>query len=704
MIMQCAIPGLTALSLLVISQFLCASGVRVAAGQVTSPASVEEKHWTLEHLISVETHPPFSFVFSSRPSKQLLSSWPKTTSVERLDSNRTQHTVTWKDPGTGLLVRCVGVEFKDFPVVEWTVYFRNSGTANTPILEKIEGIDTEFSTRTSGPGHLHYIDGDGEIHGHLQFAPQVKTLRPSVALSFSPLAGRPTDGCFPYYNLQWGSRGVIFVLGWPGEWSSSFTSDAYGNVHILGGQQLTHLTLHPGEEIRSPRVALLFWRGSSWIDGQNLWRRWMLVHNMPQPGGKVVPVIRAGGGFLYEKLGWGGPLLNENDQVALMDRYHQEEIKLNTWWIDILGAGTWKNYSDTYSPRPQPSVVSWDTDRARFPGGLLSVSNRARLLGEKLLVWIEPEHVWVSNILFKEHPEWLLRAPDDSVIRNQINQGVILGNRSLLNLGNPAALRWMTDRLITLIADEKIGIYRQDFNITPLLFWQHNDAVDRQGMTENLYVQGYLRLLDTLHGRFPDLLIDTCASGGRRDDLETLRRAVPLWRSDTWGPDVVLQDQTYGLALWVPYFGTGTHATSPYAYRSSLGSSLMTSWDVRDQKLDYKSLRKLEAEFWRTAPFFKGDYYPLTPFSAAARTWMAWEFNRPEHGDGMVQAFRRDQADQATGSFRLHNLDARAQYAVSDLDESNSFTASGKDLMNKGLLVQIRSKPGASVIVYTRTK
>ena len=76
-------------------------------------------------------------------------------------------------------------------------------------------------------------------------------------------------------------------------------------------------------------------------------------------------------------------------------------------------------------------------------------------------------------------------------------------------------------------------------------------------MTENLYVQGYLRLLDALLIRFPTLLIDTCASGSRSDDPETLRRAVPLWRSDKWCADVVLQDQSYGLALWIPYFGTG---------------------------------------------------------------------------------------------------------------------------------------------------
>ena len=664
----------------------------------------QERHWTLKHLKNSDAQLPFSFVYGGQSAVRLLSSWPKKSADERLDSTKTEHTVTWTDPKTGLEVTCVAVEFADFPVVEWTVYFKNSHKTNTPILENIEAIDSELSAKTSGISHLHYINGDGEVHGKMQFAPQDKALIPSATTKFAPLDGRPTDGCFPYYNLEWNGKGIIVVLGWPGQWSASFTSNARGNVRVVGGQELTHLTLHPGEVVRSPRIVLLFWKGGTWIEAQNLWRRWMRAHNMPKPGGHDVPVIRAGGGFMYDKLGWGTGLLNEKDQVVLLDRYHEERIKLNTWWIDILGAGTSKPYSDKYMPNPQPVVVSWDTDLARFPHGLRAVSDHARLLGEKLLVWIEPEHIWKSNILFQEHPEWLLRAPNDPTIKKRINQGVILGNRMVLNLGDSAACQWIIDRLIKLIEDEGIEIYRQDFNITPLLFWRGNDSVDRQGMTENLYVQGYLRLLDTLRARFPRLLIDTCASGGRRDDVETLRRAVPLWRSDQWGPDVVLQDQTYGLALWVPYFGTGTHVTNAYAYRSSLGSSLMTSWDVRDPQLDYASLRKLETEFWRTAPFFQDDYYPLTSFNPGATAWIGWQFNRPEQGDGMVQAFRRDHAGETMKSFPLHHLDPLAQYKITDLDTAISSIASGKDLMNQGLVIEIKNKPGASVIVYARAK
>jgi alpha-galactosidase len=47
----------------------------------------------------------------------------------------------------------------------------------------------------------------------------------------------------------------------------------------------THLYLHPGEQIRSPRVLILFWKGDR-DDAHNVWRRLILAHYSPTPGGK----------------------------------------------------------------------------------------------------------------------------------------------------------------------------------------------------------------------------------------------------------------------------------------------------------------------------------------------------------------------------------------------------------------------------------
>ena len=654
--------------------------------------------WFKEHLTNGKSSLPFSFTYDGRPSAPLLAEWPAKVADERLDAQRTRRTLAWTDPKTGLEVRCVAVDYADYPAVEWTVWFKNTGQADTPILEDVRGMDVAFARPSTNEPTVHYIEGDSA------YTPHENRLGPGAALCFAPRNGRPTDVCFPCYNLDWGNQGVIAAIGWPGQWSANLSCDTQGVVRVQAGQEATRFTLRPGEEARSPLSVLLFSEAGDWIGTQNLWRRWMRAHNMPKPGGKDVPAIRAGGAFLYEKLGWGVELLNEKEQATLIRRYAEEKLKLNCWWVDILGAGTFENYSDEY--HNERFIATWETDRRRYPNGLRAVSDRAHANGERFLVWFEAEQVCANYVLYKQHPEWLLSVPDDPAIKKQPNQILPLGERRLVNLGNPDAWKWTVELFSRLIQEEGIDIYRMDFNIEPLIFWRHNDAPDRQGMTENLCIQGYLRFLDELRTRHPELLIDTCSSGGRRNDLETLRRAVPLWQSDAWGPDVTLQNQRYGLALWIPYFGTGTHALNPYQFRSSFGSSLVTSWDVRNPKLDYDMLRRLNDEFWKVAPFFVEDYYPL----AASGSWLAWQYNRPRAGDGMVQAFRR--GGESVQRHRLSGLDQNARYEVTDFDMEGSTKVSGgsaglttgKELMDKGLTVEIKDQPGAAVIVYRRLR
>ena len=89
--------------------------------------------------------PCFSFTYGGKPSGELLSSWPVKRTSQRLDDVRTQRIVEWTDPDTGLQVRCVAIEYHDYPTVEWTVYFKNTGETDTPILENIQAVDLQFA-------------------------------------------------------------------------------------------------------------------------------------------------------------------------------------------------------------------------------------------------------------------------------------------------------------------------------------------------------------------------------------------------------------------------------------------------------------------------------------------------------------------------------------------------------------------------------
>ena len=306
----------------------------------------------------------------------------------------------------------------------------------------------------------------------------------------------------------------------------------------------------------------------------------------------------------------------------------------------------------------------------------------------KFVVWFEPERVHAGTWLAEKHPEWVLGG----------KQG------GLLNLGHAEARTWLTDHVDRLLTEQGIDLYRQDFNMDPLGYWRGHDAPDRQGITEIRHVEGYLAYWDELRRRHPDMPIDTCASGGRRNDLETLRRAVPLLRSDYRFEPVGTQGHTYGMAQWIPYFGTGVSDTNDYVVRSHWCPWLGIGRDRPQREgLDWTEYHRMVGQWRRVCDYMLGDYYPLTPYSLDNTVWMAWQFDRPELGEGMVQVFRRGESPYESARFPLRGLEPDAQYTLTDLDSGRTQQLAGRQLMQEGLVVTIPQRPHAAVLLYEKS-
>jgi len=639
----------------------------------------------LLHRGPTSTEPPFSFTYGGKPSAPLLAGWGPRRESRPIEGVGTGHTLAWRDGATGLEVRCEAIEYARFPVVEWTVHFKNTGTADTPILEGIQAIDVGLRRGGLGGFVLHHAIGspaDGTDYGPLE-----TPLPPGASKRIAAAGGRPTNTDLCYFNIEGPGDGTILAIGWPGQWAATFQRDGGDGLHLCAGQELTRFKLLPGEEVRTPLVALLFWQGDR-VRSQNLWRRWMMAHSMPRPGGKLPPPqLVASSSRAYEEMIGA----NEANQILHIDRYLEEGLKLDYWWMD---AGWYVNKTGW------PNVGTWELDPKRFPRGFKPISDHAHALGVKILVWFEPERVTAGTWIADTHPEWVLGGKGGG----------------LLDQGNPEARKWLTDHVDRLLTEQGIDLYREDFNMDPLDFWRRNDAPDRQGITEIRHVTGHLAYWDELRRRHPDMLIDTCASGGRRNDLETLRRAVPLWRSDYAFEPVGHQCMTYGISSWIPYHGTGTVASvdagyygggatpvEPYAFWSNVSPSLGSGIDIRVREIDYDALRKLVAA-WRTlASNYTGDFHPLTPWTRDRTAWIAWQFDRPETLEGAVQAFRREASIYETARLPLRGLDPAARYDVTDLGSGKTAVIEGRDLLEGGLPVAIPERPGAATYVYKRS-
>jgi alpha-galactosidase len=616
--------------------------------------------------------PPFSFVYGGRPSAELLKEWPVERLTRHLDDQRTEYTSVYTDPATHLEVRCVAVAYGDFPTSEWTVYFKNGGSQRTPILENIHALDTRFEGSTQGAFLLHHSTGSDDVA--TDFEPKETPLPTNTQGHFAAYRGRPTDGDeMPYFNLAWPRQGVIFALGWPGQWSLDVSRDASSFVRVAGGQDVTHFWLAPGEEVRTPLAVVQFWNGD-WIDGQNVWRRWMVAHNLPRPGGQLLAPRLSGGSNTYTNTMMEG---TEQNQLEYLKRNLDAGIPIQYWWMD---AG-WYPFRGTWG-----DTGTWIPDPARFPRGLRPISDYAHAHGVKFILWFEPERVSAGTWLAEHHPEWLIGSP---------------ANDRLLFLGNHDAQQWLIDHISELIESQGIDVYRQDANFQPLAFWRSHDTPDRAGITEIEHVEGSLAFFDSLHKRFPNLMFDTCASGGRRLDLETLRRAVPLWRSDFPYVPAAMQMQTYGLSLWTPYFGTAIGSVDPYDARSQMTPAPGVSITPKEIEDNRVALQDLLAQWRQVAPYYFGDFYPLTPYSISEATWMGWQLNQTDGKAGTVQAFRRKDSPFVTSQFKLRGLKPEARYQVKDLDSLGASEFTGRQLMEDGLSVSIPERPGAKLLIYT---
>jgi len=608
-------------------------------------------------LLFLTTDPPFSFVCGGVPSAELLGKWQRT--IETRDrEGRIEHVVRWADPKTQLCVSArVGV-FKRYPAVDWVLSFENQGSQDSPIIEDIRAVDVGLRTGLARrAGVLHHLMGDA--CGEQSFLSLDTKLEAGKSIRLAPTGGRPSSiSAFPFFNFQYRDRGIITAVGWSGQWAATFDRAANGPARLRAGMEKTHLLLHPGERIRSPRILILAWRGDRQA-AHNRFRRLMLFHYVPKQNGRPaqLPIaLQCFDRYSWTRADWA----TEAGQIAAA-RF-AKKVGCDHHWLDAAWfVGGFPN-----------GVGNWYCKPNEFPNGLKPVSDACHKLGLKFVVWFEPERVAAGSQIAREHPEFVFGGR----------------NGGLFKLNDPAARRWLTDLLSQRISEFGIDVYRNDFNIDPLSFWRSNDAPNRQGMTEICYVEGHYQMWDELLARHPGLMIDNCSSGGRRIDLETCMRSVPLWRSDTScspGHPDWNQSQSHGLSLYLPLHTACGWTPDPYEFRSSATGGAICQFAYLDGDFPVDLAGATVAEARENAKFWYGDFYPLTSCTTTPDHWAAYQFHRPDLNAGLVLVFRRSESNYTALELALKGLDPATTYTVEFIDDArakSSKTMTGQALMS----------------------
>ena len=572
-------------------------------------------------------------------------------------------------------------EYPESDACRWVLTFENRGTQNTAVIADILDcdallpLDVPPSPRAGfmpKPGNLCVLSMTGcdsspnysrnDRGSANEFGQEVHYLDryPHRSVRLENDGARSSDGVMPFFDVTASGAGFIAAVGWTGDWRADFVGGDTG-VQLKTGLKYTGFYLEPGEKLRTSSVLIMAYAAGE--DRYNKFRRLIRNHFSHTA---CTPATREG--LLAYEL-WGG--LPSNEMKRRLTALTAHGVRFEDVWIDAGWYGNCTVCDDPYTGDWGRYTGDWRVNERVHPGELTDVAETAAGGDMRLMLWIEPERAVAGTPVTLAHPEWFITLPGS-------------GN-CLINYGIPEA----QDYIYTLIAGyvEKLNLscYRQDFNMPISAFFEAADAPDRRGISEIRHITGLYALWDRLLARFPGLLIDNCASGGRRIDIETLSRAIPFFRSDyqcAFNEEAeVLQTHNAGISRYLPFNGCTTKTKNDlYNIRSSYSSSWGGAfWNGIIQSLDEKELDRAAAvthEYRRIRGYLSRDFYSHGSNVFDPSSWAVWQYHDPEKKAGVVLAFRRCESPFDRVTINLRGVADDVRVTVENLDTGEITTGS----------------------------
>ena len=629
---------------------------------------------------------PISFKYGDKEyrgfGKDFTETQPRTT--EDKGNGGVTTVIYMKHTLSGADFRLETCIYEEYDAWDYTLYITNNTQKTTNKFSNINAIDIVFE------GSNPVIKGISGDVGKDMYKPYAIALNEDTSFVRESTSGRPTHSVFPYFNLEYDNGGTFIAIGWPACWKAEARTED-NKTYFTGGQLDISTVLEPGDTIRTPLIAMVNYKGRDDAVNMNKWRRWFIDCNMHKVDDEPIEPL-----LVDWTLAQGQ---TTSTVLRTIKGYASHGVTLDCFWLD---AG-WYTKADGSAIAGWTETGTLMIDETRFPDKFTSISQELSKTGGKFLLWFEPEVVRVDKKSFLDNmtdfnEAWLLgAAAEGSWLEGQ-----------LMDLGNKDCREWITSRILKIIKEANVSIYRQDFNVDPGPVWRSHDTEEKTGFVENQYVMGYLDMWDTLLVEVPGLRIDSCASGGGRNDLETMRRSVPMHNSDYWDGNGTGYDERQATMMsfmqWIPYtkfWMSGDDSQGSYLYRarSCYTQMLALHENVMSKLTDWDNVKKVVDEWRFISQYFYSDFYTLTQWSNASDVWRGWEYFDTNKNSGYAQLFRAADSTISEQTVRFYGLDANCQYRIYDTDGTFSTVVSGKVLMEEGLSITLPT-PLYAMVIY----
>ncbi|GMQ49539.1 alpha-galactosidase [Vibrio sp. 10N] len=341
-------------------------------------------------------------------------------------------------------------------------------------------------------------------------------------------------------------------------------------------------------------------------------------------------------------------------------------------------------------------------DNPKLVGGIARISETVKEYGLKFGIWVEPEMVSPDSELFRAHPEWAIAHPErtPSLGRNQL----------VLDMANPEVIDYLFEKLSDVFTRAKVDYVKWDHNRNFSDSYAHSLSEKEQASFNHRYVLGLYDLLSRLTKAFPNILFESCSSGGNRFDLGMLNYMPQTWTSDNTDAIERLNIQ-HGTSLCYPLSSMSAHVAAKPSHQVLRRTPLETRFNVAafgnfGYQLDITQLTEQETQaVVEQIAFYKqhrqllqfGRFYRLSsPFEGNITTWLVVNDEGSEALLGYYQKLQQSSGELETIKLPALNPElaftvrSRAQYSeeietTDTLVNSELYQLYGDQLASVGL-------------------
>ena len=330
------------------------------------------------------------------------------------------------------------------------------------------------------------------------------------------------------YGKAWG-----FNLVYSGNHYSSVSKNEYGHYRIMSGisSERFHYSLKKGDVFSSPEAIMTYSNQGLNLLSQNF-HSFINKHIVRSSWkNKQRPIlINSWEGFGFD--------FTKKDLLSLAKQGKDLGMELF-----VLDDG-WFGRRDS----DKRGLGDYDCNLTKIPGGLSSLSEEIHKMGMMFGLWVEPEAINIDSKLYEKHPEYALCEKDRAFFFGR--------NELLMDLTNKEVRDYIVDQVSKLIDENQIDYIKWDMN-------RLMNGVS--GVYNHKYIKGLYEVLDRIFSSRPQVLLESCSSGGNRFDLGMLCYSPQIWSSDDTDP-IERMDIQNGLSYLYPLSVMGAHVSaSPHS-------------------------------------------------------------------------------------------------------------------------------------------